>query len=291
MLEKAKKFIKDKGIYVQSLVELSNTSEKIEVLNKARDLQNIYSVSKSITATAIGLLEFQKKINLDDKVKTYLGEFFPDNYEKKWDNVRIKHLLSQTIGEENGYLFSDEAYKIENPNWLEHVFSQELKYKVGEKMTYSNTNFYISSRIVEKITGTSLFNFLIENLFSPLDFLGYGSQCCPLGYTYGASGFFLRTIDMAKIGMIYLNKGYYNGKAFLSEEFITSASNAVTYDHGSKRYYGYSFWRSDKNTPIYYADGAHGQFIIINPELNKVLAVQSYDAINSTEFVDYVTKP
>jgi hypothetical protein len=126
------------------------------------------------------------------------------------------------------------------------------------------------------VTGQSLIDYLTPRLFEPLGIEGATWQRCPKGICTGGFGLNIRTEDIAKFGLLYLQKGLWNGQRLLNEEWIdlaTSAhidnSNRGTLDWAQG--YGFQFWRSRYGA--YRGDGAFGQLCVVMPEQDAVLAV------------------
>jgi hypothetical protein len=132
------------------------------------------------------------------------------------------------------------------------------------------------SVILQKITGEKLVDYLQQRLFEPLAISGASWDTCPMGYNTGGFGLRVKTEDIAKFGQLYLSKGMLNGKQLLSEEWIREATE-IQSDNSANgpgdwgQGYGYQFWRCRHNA--YRGDGAFGQYCIVMPEMDAVLAI------------------
>ena len=133
---------------------------------------NIASLSKQITAASIALLILDGKVSLDDLVSDHLQDFaFPQ------DSVRIKHLVYMTSGI-NDYTYNPRS---NNTDWsslnyfnvdtaIQASYSSEvLMYKPGSQWSYSNVNYMLMTKIVEKVSGQSFSGFVKKRIFAPLD--------------------------------------------------------------------------------------------------------------------------
>ncbi len=242
-------------------------------INGEKQPYNCYSVSKNFTATAIGMLIDDGKLSLDDKIVDIFKNELPAKYDEKLNKVTVENLLMQRMGVGVGYLYESDRYTYGTDDWLTFVLSQPLDNEPNGKFEYSNSTFYLLSIIVEKISGEKTFDFLDKRLFKPLGFENYSWEDCPKGHTFGASSITITTDDMLKLGILYLNKGVYNGKRILSEEWVDKATHfkkGMEADH-----YCYSFWRW--NDEWYSGNGSFNQQLYIVPGKNTVVAIHSHD--------------
>ena len=133
-------------------------------------------------------------------------------------------------------------------------------------------------RMVQKVCGTTLLKYCHDKIFNPLD-MGFPAwETDPDGVAFGGSGLYLDITEMMKLGILYLNKGTYNGKRVVSEEWVRAAgSKQIPTGHEALWHseYGYQFWLCGQKEGVVRADGAYGQFSIVLPKDNAVLAIQS----------------
>lgn len=126
----------------------------------------IGSVSKQFTAAAILLLQQDGKLSLDDKVAKY----FPDLTGAR--DITIRQLLSHTSGYQDywpqDYLFPLMVDPVTPEGIMDRWAKKPLDYQPGTKWQYSNTGYVIAGRIVEKVSGKPLFEFLQQRIFTPL---------------------------------------------------------------------------------------------------------------------------
>ena len=132
---------------------------------------NIASNGKQFTALAIQILIDQKKLNLEDDIKTYFPHLFP----KIKGKITVRHLLTHTSGIRDCY----DLWSLQGLTWWKNTFSNEdvlalvskqedLNFKPGERYLYSNTNYILLAILVEKVSGKSFVNFTNE-MFRDLD--------------------------------------------------------------------------------------------------------------------------
>jgi Beta-lactamase len=134
------------------------------------------------------------------------------------------------------------------------------------------------SAIVQKVTGLTVLEYLRPRLFEPLGFKDPKWINSPQGITVGAYGLSVRTEELARFGVMYLQKGKWNGKQLLPASWVEEATSMQTSNGSSPtsdwdQGYGYQFWRSRHNS--FRGDGAFGQYCMVIPELDAVVAITS----------------
>lgn len=265
-------FIHEHKLNIYSLTMIENGEESSRVINGANACNDIYSVSKNFTATAIGILCDRGKLSLTDTVWDIFHDEYPKHCTELWKSVTVEHVLTQTIGISAGFLDIDveDVRTYTSRDYMEMVLSAPLPYAPGEKMVYSDSNYYFASRIAAKAAGERLQDFLQRELFEPLEFQGQAWACCPLGHAMGATGLFIRVCDMAKFGQLYLQNGEWKGQQILSQRWVREATVPRFTEN-----YGYSFWMQGEGR--YACGGMYGQNILIFPRSNAVVAWQAYD--------------
>jgi D-alanyl-D-alanine carboxypeptidase len=168
------------------------TADKAPVAATVQMHYPIGSVSKQFTVACILLLQEQGKLHLDDPVATWFPEL------TRASDITVRMLLTQTSGYRD---FAPQDYTI--PEWLQpvnpldtvhHWAELPLDFEPSTKVEYSNTNYVLAGLIVEKVSGTSFFNFLRENVLQPLkleqvlDLDTDRAKIEPLGYRRNALG-------------------------------------------------------------------------------------------------------
>lgn len=237
--------------------------------------QQLFSLSKSFTSTAIGLLYDDGKIDIDSKVTDIFRDKCPEDTGKNLQKMTIRHLLSMNTGHEMCVLTDIK----DAPDPISAFLRIEPKYAPGTHFIYNNAATYMLSEIIGKYTGMTLFDFLSFRLFKPLGIENVHWHTFPDGQSQGATGLHASCDDISKFGMLYLNRGIYNGQRILSEEWVDLASQSHSDNSGNgtpdwTSGYGFQFWLNSRGG--YRADGALGQLCLIIPEENAVIAVEAY---------------
>jgi CubicO group peptidase (beta-lactamase class C family) len=232
----------------------------------------LYSLSKSFTSTAVGLAISEGKMSLDDEVLKYFPEDAPTEPSLNLKAMRVRDLLRMASGN------VAEATLSPDNVWTKAFLAQPVPFKPGTHFLYNSPGTYMLSAIVQKVTGMTVLDYLKPRLFEPLGIDSPTWVMSPQGISAGAYGLSLRTEDIARFGQLYLQKGKWRGKQVVPAQWIEEATARQTangsapssdWDQG----YGYQFWRSRHNT--YRGDGAFGQYCMVMPEYDAVVAITS----------------
>ncbi len=239
----------------------------------------LYSTSKSFTSTAVGFAVSEKKLNVNDKVISFFPEFLPDSISPYLAELKVKDLLSMSVGHDPDptfYIVSRDS------NWVKSFLSLPIKNEPGSKFLYNTLATYTLSAIIQKVTNEKVINYLTPRLFNPLGIKGIDWETDLRGINTGGWGLRLKTEDMAKFGQLFLQKGNWNGKQILPKEWVEEATTVKIFqspdltqsEKDSSDWlqgYCYQFWRCRHNA--FRADGAYGQYIIVMPEKDAVIAI------------------
>lgn len=249
------------------------------------------SVSKTFTSTAVGLAVAEGKLKVTDKVISFFPDKLPARPSENLKAMTVHDLLTMTCGHD-----TDPTGKIRNSkdnDWIRDFLAYPVEHKPGTYFCYNSLGTYMLSAIVQKVTGEKVVDYLYPRLFKPLGIDKPNWLESPAGINCGGWGLYLKTEDMAKMGQLLLKQGKWNGKRLLSKKWIRTASSALVPSRpaGSTPQsvaamgltqennewlngYGYQLWRSRHHS--YRADGANGQYILVLPDLDAVIAVTAH---------------
>lgn len=272
MFEQLREDILKTGANVFRIALYENGQLRDETLRPVCPNLNCYSLSKNFTATAIGIASDMGLLSLDDPIVKFFTDELPEKPDDKLTRVTVRHLLTQTMGCAEGYLFEADRYKHGTGDWVKYILSQPLAYEPGTKFVYSNSTFYLLSCIVRRVSGMTTDNFLRVHLFKPMGIESFAWEMSPEGEAFGASSLYLHTRDIAKLGVLYLNQGEYEGRRLLSRSFAEEAVKPYGGDPQGPKY-GLSFWMNDIG---YHGGGAYNQIILVVPERNIVFAAHAF---------------
>ncbi|WP_128547351.1 serine hydrolase domain-containing protein [Larkinella soli] len=247
----------------------------------APDLKHtLYSLSKSFTSTAVGLAVAEGRLKVDDKVVSFFPEDLPATISPNLAAMRVRDLLSMSTGHDKDTTSSLRSGS--NKNWIRAFLAQPVEHEPGTFFIYNSGATYMLSAIVQKLTGQTVLAYLKPRLFEPLGIEGADWETDPNGINTGGWGLRVRTEDIAKFGQLYLQKGVWKGKRILPEAWVEEATRSHIQSKGGSRKkeendwlqgYGYQFWRCRNGA--YRGDGAFGQYCIVMPKQDTVVAITS----------------
>ncbi|MBP5571357.1 MAG: serine hydrolase [Bacteroidales bacterium] len=252
----------------------------------------MFSVSKTFTSSAVGMAIAEGKMSLDDKV----ADYFPDKVlAENPCEATVRDLLTMSCGQakeatysvlhrDNGQMV---AYLGEGADCQGAFFAQPFVYEPGTHFVYNSLGTYMLSAMVTKATGESVLDYLTPRLFEPLgiDKPEWEADC--LGISAGGWGLWLKTEDLAKMGLLLLQKGCWHGRQLIPADWVEQmgskqisngpADSSTDWVNG----YGFQTWRN--KTEGFRADGAGGQFILILPSKNAVVILTAWTGTTQRE--------
>ena len=249
--------------------------DKLHILN---------SVSKTFTATAVGFAIAEGKLSLSDKLVDIFPDKLPAEVSDNLKKVEVRHLLTMSAGHDTE---PSRRSMPEGADWVEAFLAHPFVHEPGTFFWYNSMGTYMLSAIVQKVTGEKVIDYLTPRLFEPLAIEGATWQESPQGINTGGWGLYLKTEDLAKMGQLILQGGKWNGQQLISSEWIAEATakhidcrpagmrpeqiNFKVEDSDWLQGYCYQMWRCRHGAVR--ADGANGQYIIVMPEQNAVIAM------------------
>jgi CubicO group peptidase (beta-lactamase class C family) len=234
----------------------------------------LYSLSKSFTSTALGFAVAEGLVDLDATVLSYFPEF-DDRVTHPWSrSMRVRDVASMASGHHDDMY--GEAARAGNGDLVLGLLLLPPKFEPGSSFAYNQPCTNTVAAIVRRVSGGTLADFLRPRLFEPLSIHPYGWVRDPVGREQGYSGLHVTTSAIAKLGQLYLDEGRWQGAQLLPAAWVAEAtrSHVATgrenqdWDQG----YGFQFWRSRHG---YRGDGAYGQYMVILPEADAVVAITS----------------
>lgn len=246
----------------------------------------LHSVSKTFTATTVGLAISEGRLALEDKLVDFFPEQLPDTVSDNLARVTVRDLLTMNCGHDT----EPSNVRRQDGDWVTGFLAWPVTHEPGTFYCYNSLGTYMLSAIVQKVTGEKVVDYLTPRLFEPLHIDKPEWQESPQGINTGGWGLYLKTEDLAKMGQLFLQGGKWNGRQVIPAEWVTEASkfqvpsvpSGVRPEQAAEigltaetsdwvQGYGYQMWRCRHNA--YRADGANGQYILVLPEQNAVVAV------------------
>ena len=235
----------------------------------------LFSLSKSFTSTAIGIAQDEGLLSIYDPVISFFPESLPDSISPNLRGMRIKDLLRMSTGHDQD---ATGRLRGAGTSWVEAFLSLDVEHKPGTHFVYNSAATYMLSAIIQKVTGETLQQYLTPRLFEPLGITNPIWDVDPNGINVGGWGLNVRTRDIASLGQLYLHKGLWKGERLISEDWVEEATSLQTSNGSSPNSdwdqgYGYQFWQCRHGLDR--GDGAFGQYCIVMPEQDVVIAITS----------------
>jgi len=232
----------------------------------------LYSLSKSFTSTAVGLAIAEGKLSVDDQVLKFFPDKAPADPSNNLKSMRVHDLLRMSTGQQT------EPPRTADEPWTQTFLAHPVPFLPGTHFLYNTSGTYMLSAIVQKATGQTVLDYLTPRLFEPLGIENPTWEVSPEGVSTGGYGLSIRTEDIARFGQLYLQKGKWQGRQLVPAAWIEAATKLQT-SNGSNpnsdwaQGYGYQFWRCRHG--VYRGDGAFGQYCIVFPDHDAVIAITS----------------
>lgn len=237
--------------------------------------RQLYSLSKSVTSTAVGMLVGEGKLDLDE----YLVDIFPDKAPENplhpAHKLMVRHLLTMSTGSE-----FNEIGSALGADWVYEFLHANTKFEPGTAFLYNSMDTYMLAAVLHEKTGQTLTEYLRTRLYEPLGIRSFDWETCPRGVEKGGWGLSLALEDVAKLGRLYLAGGTWEtGKGrvlLLAPEWIAEATSVQIDTPGGEctNGYGYQIWMAPRAGGFLF-NGAFGQYMLALPDLDVVVAVAS----------------
>ncbi|MDH2444232.1 serine hydrolase [Amnibacterium sp. CER49] len=238
----------------------------------AERLHLYYSLSKTFTITALGFAIAEGLVGLDDPVADHFPEFAAELPERS-RGILVRHVAAMASGHRGEQL--ELALQTDAAEPVRGFLLNPPEEEPGSVFAYSQPCTYAIATIVQRESGATLVDYLRPRLLDPLGIGPVGWQQFPAGRDVGFTGLHAPTEAAAKLGQVYLDEGRWQGRQLLPEGWAeqvrtkhvdTPDEESVDWAQG----YGFQVWRSRHG---YRADGAFGQFSLVIPEHDAVVAI------------------
>ncbi|MCB2291729.1 beta-lactamase family protein [Clostridium sp. CS001] len=250
---------------------------------RSNDRENLYSASKTFASVGIGIAESEGLFKLSDYVIDFFPEYKNISYSGS-EKVTIQHLLQMTSGH-----MSEDFSQYNSKDRAELFFVSEMKKEAGSNFYYEDLCTYMLGRIVEKVSGEIMLDYLKPRMFDMLEIINPQWNTCQNGHTFCSGGLYLNTEEFSRIGVMLLQNGVYKDKQIVPDSYInrmhskwvdTTSKN----DTESRGGYGYQVWKcTPPNT--YRADGMYGQLCVVLTDYTAVITVNSHNEIEHKDIL------
>jgi CubicO group peptidase (beta-lactamase class C family) len=232
----------------------------------------LYSISKSFTAAAAAFAQAEGLLHLDDTLVSHFPEIDADVLDPLSRAITLRHLASMASGHDTDVV--DEAWSRDPGEPVRGFLLTRPDHDPGTVFAYNQPCTYSLAAVIQRRSGLSLTDYLRSRLFDPLGIGEVGWQSWPPGRQLGFTGLHARTEDVAKLGLLHLQRGRWGERQLLPEDWVAQATTRqiATPDGPNPDWaqgYGFQFWMARHG---YRGDGAFGQFCVVLPEHDTVLA-------------------
>lgn len=245
----------------------------------APDMQHaMYSATKTFTGSAIGFAVQEGLLKVSDKVMDFFPELLPETIPAGLEKLTVEHLLTMSAGH------ATMTYPGSGTDQIRSFLATEFKYEPGESFAYDITCSHMLSRILTKVTGITIKEYLQPRLFDKLGIKDVVWEMDLDGCNMGNGGSHMRTSDLAKLGIFLSSGGKWEGEQLLNPEWIAAMTTPHIYQHPERsaeenagddgaQGYGYQTWMGRCNS--YRAIGGQNQLCLVIPDYDVVIAVHS----------------
>ncbi len=267
--------------YVNSLLMVKNGKlifEKYFNRKTTNTLHHLQSTTKSITSALIGIAVDKGLIgSVNDPFFDYLPEYASLKNSSN-ENITIRHLLTMSPGFEwnevsTAILGSENDNIIGNTinDYVGYVLTKPVLYTPGTVWYYNSGCPMILGRIINNVSGYSTALFAKSYLFDPLEIFSYAWPAMQNGDLSTHGGLYMRSRDLARIGLLFIRNGLWNGERIISEDWINESTEGYMPVYSLVRY-GYLWWTDIMHDyDVYYTSGYGGQNMFIIPEIDMIV--------------------
>lgn len=234
------------------------------------------SHSKTYAATAVGIAYTEGILKLDERLIDIFPEEAPENPSENLQKLTIHDVLCMGCG-------MDEMPR-PSVNWIRDFLHTPVTNVPGTTYMYNSVGSTILGAIVRKKTGLGLHEYLKPRLYDKIGIYADNHRwmTMPDGMEVGGGGLFATTEDNLRLMKLYADGGIWNGERILAEDYVKRATTlqneSATEAKGNPQAfdnfmgYGYQIWMCQPKD-VYRADGAMGQFSIVVPDQDILIAI------------------
>jgi len=233
-------------------------------------LHRMFSITKSFTSIAIGILIDDNVISINDPIVKYFPEYIPENPHEFLTKMTIENMLTMQT------CHASTTYKTNLlNNWVESFFVTAPSHPAGTIFKYDTSATHTLCALVEKLTGMNLLDFLRLRC---LDEIGFSKEAYiikdPFETSMGGSGLMAKPTDILKFALLLMNNGYFGDKQLIPAKYILEATKKQTDTAATASIfeeslgYGYQIWRASHNAYVLYGMG--GQYAICFPDYELI---------------------
>lgn len=295
MLSNFIKFVEDNRLKVESII-ITIDGVKFEHYFTSAAKVNVRSISKILSCLGVQKAIERNLLTLESNVMQFFGDANIHNagnlpYLRQ---LKIKHLLTFTMGHEIGLLFKEDIERLPpETDFVNYVLNYDIKHEPGSFFVYTNAATYLLCAIVQKLTGKCFNDWAHETVLQHLDIEKPEWETSNQGVSLGACGLYLTNAELHRIGLMFLNNGRYGDRQIIDSSWIDEMRSPQIFTAHLAKYserqtrclnkmaYGYHLWicgdgSSKYPKTHYFVAGADGKFFIISPKQKMAITILSH---------------
>ena len=256
---------------------------------QGRDVHTLQSVTKSIAATVIGTAIARRQVSgVDIPFLAFFKDRNLSGLDSRLHKATLRDLLTMRSGIE--WHESDRpldetntTYQLEkSKDWIQFTLDQPMDAAPGTKWSYNSGGSQLLSGIIKSATGRFIDDYATETLFRPLGIRDFHWKKTPTGHPDTEGGLYLSADDLAKIGLLYLRNGEWEGKRILPSAWVRESTTRHVTGLPGGWDYGYQWWITTRaGTEIWAGRGFGGQLLLVIPSRDIVAVVNSWNVFGS----------
>ena len=225
----------------------------------------MYSVSKTMTALAIGILMEEGKLGLDDRIADFFQDYLPEHPDERLMSLTIRDMLRMAT------CFRSTAYREGiDENWTKPFFTVTPTHEPGTVFNYDTGCSQVLATLVKRLSGQEVIDFLEERVFKPI---GADDEKFwlrdPSGACQGGTGLCMSLRDLHKVARLVMEGGRGVLPAWFCREMGEKHIDSILYTNEEERYgYGWQCWRTRAGWAMY---GLGGQLAVVCEEKDALL--------------------
>lgn len=242
---------------------------------RAADSHTLYSCSKTFVSLAVGRAIDENRLRLTDRVAAFFPERLPDSISDHLAAMTVRDLLVMSSG-----ITPDWVMRNNNTDWIATWLAKPVK-EPGKKFEYDSMSTFLLSAIVQRVTGMTTLQYLQSRFFDAMHITQAEWEESPDGINTGGWGLRVQAETLAKLGLLILNQGAWDGRQLVSKQWIEQATSkqmecaaSTTPPTDGNQGYCYQIWRSKWPGSIR-ADGAFAQYVVMVPQEELVVVINS----------------
>lgn len=236
----------------------------------------LQSHSKTYAATAVGIAYTEGLVGLDERIIDIFPEEAPEHPSEYLKELTVHHVLCMGCG-------MDEMPGA-SKSWIRDFLHTPVVHKPGTTYMYNSVGSSLLAAIVVKKTGMGMHEYLKTRLYDKIGIFSDNHvwMKMPDGCEVGGGGLFATTEDNLRLMKLYADGGVWEGERILAEDFVQRATTLQNESASEESKnppakdnfvgYGYQIWMC-RPKGVYRADGAMGQFTIVVPDMDMIIAI------------------